>query len=262
MKRTWWISLRAIKCHEFNSTFRLLERDNSNWAKKFNLLRKLEKSSIKQFFKFGAQLTLAYLILSSLQSGISLAFQVSEFSVSLPIAYFLALASFVFLFTVISFCHLAVVMTLKARESGKILIPGFSTNAYALITGDDDDMSLGIPLHLNRFLKELIPVLSVLSAGLLVSIVVLLIPLFAFGGYLLHEQSMLLENQNIGILEWVAALLGNLVVAFGALYLVLFFVPLPFRKDRYSIRWGFLYNLPRSGRHPQSHVWLDERKKN
>lgn len=256
MRRTWWISLRTLQCHEFNRTFRLLSSRPINWFEKYDLLRKLEIRALKQFIKLGSQLLLAYLLYSSLKDESEIRISILNFEASVPAAYFLAFASLLFVLAVVALCHLTAMISIKATESGKLLVPGFSVNVYSLMKDDNEDLSLGLSYHNNRFFKERMPVTAFLSLGLFICIVGTLIPLLAIGCYLFMEQLSLVKFATLSTLELVSSAIGITIVCFGIFYFLLFHVPLPYGKNTYAIRWGFLAQIYRPLLHPRGQNWM------
>lgn len=258
MKKTWWISIRKLKCHEFHTTLRKVEGQLS-WSEKLKLLEKLQSRAITQFVKLSGYVVLAYLLVTSLKDGEKLALKVQTFEVSLPAAYFLSITSLVFLLTTIAFCHLTVAMFLKANEGARNLNHGFSSTIYSLIKLESDDLAFGLTQFRNTFFRELFPISAVLAIGTFLGMVGALIPLFALGAFVAIQQIDLIQNTQPSLFELLASTSGIAFVLFSFLYLVLYNLPLPVQKNKFLIRWGFLIKLPNSGGHPQAAEWLQDK---
>ena len=253
------ISIKNLKCHEFHTTIRKLHRDNNTWSGRFEVLSGIETQATKQFIQMFAQNVVAYLILTSLRAGNMLEIKVISFEASIPASYFMAASSFLLLLTAISLCHLSVAMSLKARESGKLLLPGFSASIFSLIVRKENGLSLGITMFSNYFVKEVIPISSFLASGILLGLFSMVLPLFAFGYYLFNHQLDIIFSNDILMIERVASCSGLALCILSLLYAVLFHLPLPCKKDTKSIRWNFLYLLPYEGPHPLVEKWTGER---
>lgn len=249
------VSIKKLKCHEFHTTIRKLHRDNNTWIGRFEILSGIETRATKQFIQMFAQNVVAYLILTSLRTGNILQIKVFSFEASIPAPYFMAASSFLLLFTAISLCHLSAAMSLKAAESGKLLLPGFSESIYNLIVRKEDDLSLGLTMFSSYFIKEAIPISSFLAFGILVGIFSMVLPLCAFGYYLFSQQFDIALNSDILLIERVTSFSGIVLCIFCMLYVLLFHIPLPCKKNAKSIRWNFLYLLPLDGSHPQVDRW-------
>jgi hypothetical protein len=145
-------------------------------------------------------------------------------------------------------------MSLKAREAGKIVLPGFSSSIYGLLRGKKDDLSLGLPIYINFFIKERIPISNFLGFTLLAGIFAMLIPLVSLGVFLFREQYSLLYA-NVLFVEKISVFFGCLLVSFSALYVAFFHLPMPTKKNFSQIRFNFLFHLTQK-MHPRSKDWL------
>lgn len=103
--------------------------------------------------------------------------------------------------------------------------------------------ALGISLFNNPYLKELVPISGLLGFMVLAVMMSALIPIVALGIFVFSEQLGLLQASNTHILEKIAAGVGSIIVFLSGLYVLLFHIPLPMKKNSFSIRWGFLYQL-------------------
>lgn len=253
--RNKYVSIKQLKCHEFHTTLRKLDRKENLWIRRFDILSEIEANATQHFVKMSSFGLLAYLLVTSLRTEELLQLKIQNFEVSIPVTYFLTAASFLFLLIAVSFCHLSVAMSLKARESGKIILPGFSASIYGLLRGKKDDLSLGLPVYSNFFIKERIPVSGFLGFTLLAGILAMLIPLVSLGVFLFREQYGLLFAK-VPIVEMISVFFGCLLISFSGLYVVLFHLPLPTKKNLSHIRFSFLIYLTQS-LHPRSKDWLD-----
>jgi len=249
-----WISIKRFKCHEFHTTLRKLHREESSWPRRFEIISELEEKAAMHSIKMCAQVLLAYLLATSLRADDLLRVKVMAFEATIPAAYFLFASSFLFLITAASLCHLSVIMSLKSKESGKMLLPGFSSSIYGLLRGKQNDVSLGIPLFLNYFIEERFPVSGFLSFSLLLGLFSVFIPLTAFGYFILDQQLCLMGKSELFFLERIAAGGGIAITILSFLYVVLFHTPLPVKKNTRQIRWGFLVHLNNTP-HPREGHW-------
>lgn len=92
-----------------------------------------------------------------------------------------------------------------------MLLPGFSTSIFGLLQGKKDDISLGLSLYSNTFLQEKIPTSAFLSLAVLLGVFAMLIPIAAFGYFLLFEQVEILLDSSAPIIERTAVLAGALL---------------------------------------------------
>lgn len=258
LKKTIWISIRKLKKHEFHTTIRKLSPDENTWPNRFKILGNIEADAIKAFLRSLSAILISYLMLTSLRSGNSLTLRVSNFEASVPASYFLAASSFLFLITAVLFCHLLVAMTLKADESKKILLSGFSAATFDLIAGKKEDVSLGMPIFTNLFLRQLIPISGLLAIAYLVCMILALMPIGAFGYFLVIEQLILLNEGSIFLSEAISLWGGVALTCFSFCYLFLFNVPLPTRKNASYIRRNFLYRISTQSPHPQQERWIED----
>jgi hypothetical protein len=256
-----WISIKRLKEHEFHTTLRRLDRSENTWTRRFEILSQLETAAIKGFTKLAGAIFISYLVLSSLRSGDLISIKFGTFEASIPATYSLAISSYIFLFGCISFCHLSTIVSLKAKESARLILPGFSTSTYSLLKGKEDDVSLGLTVYNNRFFSEKLPISTILGNILLMGIVAVLIPLSAVGIYLLDTQIELFLSQEISNWEKISIAVGGLLIVFSFIYAILFHIPLPTKKNAYSIRWGFLILLVPRGSHPRAASWLSDQPK-
>ncbi|WP_299698972.1 hypothetical protein [uncultured Tateyamaria sp.] len=257
-KSIWWISLRRLKAHEVNTTLRLFPKEERTWLKKSQLFTSIQNKALVSFGKLFGQVTLAYLIATSLRTGNSIALEIFNFSVSTPATYFLSVLAFGLLITSINFNHLTTAIQLKASLAGKILLHGFSINAFDAIAHDSEG-ALGIPEQNSRFLRSVLPVPETLSFLLLVSIGCLLVPLVAIGTYAGQELYDLAVEPDVRWYERMSSFLGLGILTTAFFNSLLFHIPLPMQRNKIGIRWGFLYCLaPHASDDEKFKRWLDE----
>ena len=235
-----FISQKRLKIHEFETTFRYLNKSEQEWGRKSEILSEIQADAIKNFIKSLAPLFLGYLVLTSLKIDNEIALTISNFKVSVPIAYYLFGLSFLYMITMIFFNHLSVAFSLKASMATKIMLSGFSSTVYDLLK-KKDDVALGLPIVMNPFIKEVLPIMAIMTYILLLAYSALLLPLGAFGYLLMIELINLLLTSNASFLETVLVLICIGITAYSALFVILFHLPLPMRKNKAGVRWSFLY---------------------
>ena len=256
MQRTLYLSLKKLKCHEFHTTLRRMGYQPQDWAGRYELLNAIESDAIKNLVRYLSALAISYSILTSLRDDNSLSLKVVSYEVAVPAAYFLTAISFLFFLSALAFCHTSVAMSLKSRESGKLLLSGFSASIYSLIKKPENDLSLGIPLFSNYFIKEVIPVSSIIAGSILVGIFSLLLPFLAFLAFVCREEAILLLSPDASLLERIAVGAGIVLSILSILCVFLFHLPLPTHKNVQQIRWNFLSYLYPASTHPESRRWL------
>lgn len=253
--KTKWISIRRLKEHEFETTFRRLHPNNKEvWMQKLELLCEQENRANGQLTKILGQLLIAYLILTSLRTGHDVSITVFQITASVPVAYFLPIVSFLFIVAVIAFNHFTVAMSLRIRHGNRVILPGFSTEVLRQIKGHSDG-AFGIPVFLNSFVKEKIPFSSFFGYALVGIILALLIPFLMFGMSILHEQWLIALDSSYKPMERASCAFGAVAISFSFFYAAIFNIPLPTRKNLSAIRWGFLAKLYAHRKHPRAREW-------
>ncbi|MFV2053586.1 hypothetical protein [Aliiroseovarius sp. YM-037] len=237
------ISIKRLKIHELEATLRYLHKDDQVWTRKSAIYGEIQDKAIKSFVVFLGKIVIAYLIATSLRNGNELALKVSNFEASVPAAFFLFAVSLLLLISAMAFNHLSAAMTLKNSLATKIKLIGFSVNAYDLLQNRSDN-ALGVPVVINPFFREALPISSMLAHLLLIAMFTILVPIVAFGYYVFDELVMLGMNSQISAPERISAFAGAAITILSAMYVVLFHLPLPVIKNTKGIRWGFLYSLP------------------
>jgi len=259
-KKIRWISLRSLKAHEFNTTFRKLGPEENSWLNKYEILSKHQNKAIEDFIKASARVLIAYFIISSLKQGDHISIDIFDVSVSAPAAYFLSATSFVFLMTTLSFNHLSTAMHLRIRQVNRVLLSGFSGNIFGMIRGHDQN-SLGIPSVSNSFLSEMFPLTGIMGFLFLLLVLSFLVPIGAVGVYFASLQFDLIFSEGLPFVERIASALGLATITFSLVYILFFHTPMPYRKNVFSIRWFVLHQLSLYWPHPREAAWLSEGNK-
>ncbi|UYV36012.1 hypothetical protein N4R57_13290 [Rhodobacteraceae bacterium D3-12] len=255
--KTKWISLKRLKIHEFETTVRRTHPDERQWLRLLGVLGELENKAITQVGKSATSLFIAYLLLTSLRTENALSVSVYEIEASVPVAYFLSAIGLLILMFAMRINHLSVVMSLRIKHGNKIILPGFSVEVLRMLKAQSDN-AMGIPLFLNSFIKEKFPISRLLSLALMVTMLSISVPYFVFIGYVLLEQCAITIDSKFSFLERASCGFGAITVVIASLYILLFHLPLPIKKNTHSIRWGVLHNLAPIGGHPRIREWLDE----
>lgn len=174
------VSIKRLKIHEFNTTIRLMSKEDDSWPKRSAIYSSIQEKAIKHFLNGVGKLLVAYMIATSLRDGNFISLKISNFEASLPASYYLFAVSIVLLFTSVAFNHLSCALTLKSMLAGKVLLSGVSANMYDL-QHDRSENSLGIATYSNGFLKEVFPVSGFLTILITFGVIAVLIPIAALG---------------------------------------------------------------------------------
>ncbi|MGH1416880.1 MAG: hypothetical protein ACRBB0_25575 [Pelagimonas sp.] len=257
-RKHYFISLKRLKTHEVHTTIRLLNNSGFSWTETSKIFSDIQSGAFKSFGVFAGQLLLAYIVGSSLRRGNSVGVSFQGIEAAVPTSFFFATSSFFFLITCLAINHLSVALTLKSSLASRMLLHGFSINAYDAID-DKSGVTLGIPILSNSSFRESLPIGRFLSILVLICTLVMLIPVFAIGCYFLLEQLHLFEDRALSLFERLSAGAGVLIVLTGFACFLFFHIPIPFKKDTRYIRWNFLYKLEP---HPSDELkfkrWLGE----
>ncbi len=254
--KTIWISIRAIKLHEFHSTLRIVGK-STDWSTGFIKLSEVQSGAIASFLKICSPLLLAYLVLNSLNSGFEISLTIQTVTASIPTAYFTVVCSLIYLFATLSLVHLLMTMTIRARWVANGFVHGFSGSMYGVLTGHDET-ALALPIFNNSFFTEKFHTSAFLTILLAVALFGLVIPFVALGCFLTQVQVAVALNGSTSFFEKIAAIFGIFLIASTAIYAVLFHIPLPMRKNVFRIRYGFLCSVSASFPHPRIEHWLHD----
>ncbi len=256
-----WISLKRLRMHEVHTTIRLMQRERVTWPQRSEVFTDLQERSIKSFLRFAGPLLLGYLMATSLRSGNDIAVKISDFEASVPAAYFFLVLSFIFLLFAVAFNQLSLSLELKSSLARKMLLPGFSINAFEVLS-KRDDMAMGLPIVEYGFFREVLPITGIVGFLLMLCIWLMLLPFLAIGYFLFSELLVLVFYASTPSVERLAAAFGLLEIASAVLAVIVFHVPMPFGKNTPHVRWGFLYRLePHVSDREKFDRWLEQEEK-
>jgi len=256
-----WVSIRRLKIQEFFLTLRYIKDGGASWHDIYLRLGEIQEKTSKAFLKSLSPLLISYLLLVSLSDDRTISITFQSITASIPTS-FATLVSSLAVFVSFQQLQSAVMMiSIRSTESARLRLYRFSANAYGLYHGQDD-MALSVPVLQNFFLKEKLPISKLLSSMMLLTYSLILVPMMAFYIYLLNLQIDIVLTSEAPLLEHIAATLGVMTLVFAAIFIILFNIPLPFAKNKFGIRWGFLCNLYPMSRHPQLGIWLEESEDN
>lgn len=198
-----------------------------------------------------------YLSLDAFSDGSTIAFKAYDISASLPMgAATLAGSVGLFLFALNMQNILSVLLT-RAKYSAKYKHRNLSANAYGLYYGQDD-LALSVPVMLNSFFKQTIPVSSALIMMFLLVSLFITIPAAALWQYLFAEQLSVISKVKLSSSNGLLCVAGLSILVMSVLWIILFNIPIPLKKDASSVRWGVLARISGTSPHPQSAKWLHE----
>lgn len=258
--RTKWISIRRLKIHEFHRTVGYVRATGKSWQDIFLRLGEMQEEATNRFLKTLSSLFVTYLLINSLGSGNLISITVSTVTASVPVSYVAAVGAISFFLACQQLQTVMMIIGIRSSESARPKLPGFSANMYGFFNGQDE-LALSVPVLVNTYLKERIPVSSFLSISSLIVYASLLLPLMAFSAFLISWQVHVIEGGTAPKIEIFAAAIGIFVVFQSYLYLILLNLPFPMKKNVFGIRWGVLSIMCPLGKHPQIEKWLDEAEK-
>ncbi|MDX8353700.1 hypothetical protein [Cognatiyoonia sp. IB215182] len=256
MKKTW-VSLRSIKQHEFRTTLRYIKVAGATWHDIYIQLGKLQTEAISKLIKGCTGIFVYYLLLSSLGDASNVSISVQGITASVPTAFVTVVASVGFFFIILQMQSALMIVLLRAHEGARLSLRGFSMGAYGLYNGQDE-MELSTPLIRYGSFKEVLPASGTLIVLYLIVLASLLVPLAGLWVYLLDLQMIIARSDIVHGVYRLVAVFGVFVLIASAIYTVIFNIPLPIKKNSFSIRWGFLTRLHPPGRHPRLEAWLEE----
>jgi len=229
LRKTFWISQQKLKLHEFNSTLRILTGGEPNWFEKFKKIGELEKSAYTEASKYASALFVNYLLLNALNGNGKISVSFQSVSASVPTAYFSAATSLLYFVLTLSLIHLFATIVLRLDMAAKISTHGFSPNIVAFLNGRDEN-ALSITHDSERYFTEVLPTRYLMNLAILLACALLLIPYFAFGYYLIVIQIDLLTSMSLSLMEKCSACAAAAMTALALCYLVIFHIPLPYKK--------------------------------
>lgn len=112
----------------------------------------------------------------------------------------------------------------------------------------------------NSQLSEFYPLDTAVLLSLYFTVLLIgLFPLYASSFLIAMELLTLWRFNEYNLIEYSILISCSVLFWSTSVYTVLFFVPLPVRKNLSFIRWNFLYpiNLNETGLHPSGSRWLD-----
>ena len=251
------ISLRALKKHEFRTTLRYIRASGAIWHDIYVKLGDLQNKQTATLIKSCGGLFLYYLALSSLGDIDQVGITLQGYSASVPTAVVTVVASVGLYFILLQAQSLVMVIKLRSEEGAKLSLRGFSMNAYGFYH-DQDEMALAVPVLSFGSFRERLPTSNLFSLMLLITVFALAIPLIGFWYYLLSFQLEIVLSTDIQFMYRAVAAFGVLMRGFSLAYLILFNFPMPFKKNTFAIRWGFLVRNYLDGNHPRIANWLNE----
>lgn len=260
MMRSKWISIRRLKIHEFHRTISYVRAAGKSWQDIFLRLGEMQEEATNRLLRTLSSAIVTYLLINSLGSGNLISITFSTVTASVPISYVAAVGAISLFLACQQLQTVLMIIGIRGSESSRPKLPGFSANMYGLFNGQDE-LALSVPVLVNTYLKERIPVSGFLAISSLIVYASLLLPLMAFSAFLISWQAHIITSATAPKIEIAAAALGIFVVLQSYLYLLLFNIPLPVKKNVFGIRWGVLSTLHPLGKHPQIKKWIDEAEK-
>lgn len=261
MSRTYWISIRDLKLHEFKRTLQYIQKSGQSWSEIYLNLGSIQRREATKVTKWSTALAVAYLALSSLSSNGTTSITVGEVTASVSSAFVTLYCSIALFFGSVIVQQLVMVMLARTRLAAIVRLNGFNVGLYGFYNGDDET-PLAIPTLLtNYFLGPGMTTSKFLEYAVFFAIFLFLIPPIAFSIYIFDQNLEIVFARSAEIWEKIVATLGCLLVLLSISYIVLFNIPLPFKKNSYGIRWGTLARLYPVGGHARVLLWLEEAKK-
>lgn len=255
---TKYISLRRWKIHEFHRTLRIAQQEDPELRAQSSLQLRIFEKATKLLGKYATRLFIAYLIVNTLSDGSLVSLKVFDLELSVPLAYFLAATSFLFLNTMIALNNFIVAALIHMSSGGLSRSQGQNIEMRELLDVENhhENAELGMPTFHSRVLKDRLHVSEFLSLTVLAVCISALVPVFVYGFYLYTQLAGIWSNADISFLENLAGAFGVVVLGVSFLQFAFYHLPMPFVKDPASIRWRFLVNLYPVGKHPQIFTWL------
>lgn len=253
--RNKWVSIRTLKVHEFHRSIRYLRRVGKSWHEIFLRLGEMQEEATQRFLRTLSTVLVTYLLIQSLGNGSVVSFTFSSITASVPVAYVAAVGATGLFLAFQQLQSVSMIMAIRSSESARPRLPGFSSNMYGLFHGQDE-LALSVPVLVNSFMKERIPISTLLTISSLIVYFSILLPLIAYSIFLVPWQMQVIKSGSAPKIEIAAAALGIFIVLQSYIYVLLFNTPFPLKKNKFGIRWGFLSTLHPLGGHPQVKEWL------
>lgn len=258
MTRTFWISLRQLKIHEFHKCLQHDQEDRECWTKTYMQLTSTQYEEVRQSARMGAQLFILYLILRGFSDDATVTVSIQSFSASVPSGLVLASASVQVLFLVLKLQSTVMIMLLRSAIGARNHRHGFSSEFIAFRNGSED-RPFTIPLTINKFIKPSPIIALPLTLALLICVIFgTAIPVVAIWHYLFTSQILTFGSEEYRLLNSILSAFGIFTLIYAVFFVLMFNIPLPCKKDSDSIRWGFLAPLYNPGLHRNAAKWLRE----
>ena len=257
MAKTVWISLRKIKLHELRTTLRYLQRHDEKWSDLYLRLGELVSESTATSIKTGSSLLLYYFLLSSISDPYEMSVTFQGVTASVPTSFPLIIACITFYFFTLQFQTALMLIGFRASQSSKVLLRGFSANAFGFIM-KQDQMALVTPLHNNGFLKERLGVSSLLTFFTTVVAATLLLPILGLFFFLCQKTFTVVLADDASLLNLGLGFVCISILSATLLFVFLFNLPIPMKRNSFSIRFGLLTNLYPVGQHPRVATFLKD----
>lgn len=239
MRKTYWISLRKLKVHEYFTTFRYLRDRECNWAKELEIAVRLQNRAQKVLSKACMGMLGYYLIISSLLNDNIISIKVNDLDISLPAAFMTSSFSVFYLINMFFLNNLIVTMMVRIQISLKFRSSGFSSDVYQSIIWEDENHAHSMPFVSNWFFESRIDINNFIGILIVICTAVLLVPLFSLGIYLINLQLTLLSDL-VSIVEIIACIFGVGLISLAFVYFLCFHLPIPYKKNSDFIRYLFL----------------------
>lgn len=230
MKRIY-TSIRRLKEHELRCTLRYIRESGEDWHNIFVRLGEIQRQASQRFARITITPIIAFLILNSFGDANTVDITMSTFSLTIPSSYVSLIASATLFFSLMSLQNVLMISNVRARESVRIRLLGFNSNAYGLYFGQDD-MALPTPVLLNPFLEDALKISRILSILVVLVVVSAIAPLLGIMFFLFKTQLEILTTSPIIGQHFLIAIVGIFCLGAGLLYVILFNFPLPFKKRR------------------------------
>lgn len=256
MTKTYWVSLRRIKIHEFTQTIRLLKNTGTGWPAILSRLSQMQRESTQKAFKSLGLPIVFYYTLQAFGGADTISVSFQDITISAPAGIISMAASLTIVFVVLHLQNSFMTIALRSKEVRQIYLRNLSISALTQYNGDEE-MGLSIPAMPYGFWQERIPVSSILGFFLLIILSFFLVPIAALSVFLASYQFDLLVAPETGFLNNLGAFLGLVCLTYTLIYLLLFNIPMPMRKNNLHVRWGFLYKISETFPHPQREKWLE-----
>ena len=268
MRKNLWISLRRFKVHEFHQTLNYIHSSGLDYFSIYLRLGEIQHEFSKRLAKLITSLFVTYLFLATFGTSETVGFTFQSASLEIPTPYVSFLSSLILFFTVLNVQSLFTIIVVRSAITAKQRLKRFSYGAYGMFNAQDE-MAMSIPIIEGSFLKERLPVtglLIVILAGIMLAFT---FPLLAVWQFLFRIQYsfvsvriadfQILRDSPTAWPEFLFAVTGVLILVATMIYVVLFNIPMPFRKGRFFIRWGFLIEISGAERHPMIDKWLNDK---